>query len=65
MDLNTEETFLLYQALAGEYRSLLAASNSPNLSKEQSTFLIERIRPITDLMGRLKEDQHRRTGARP
>ena len=49
MKLSTKEIDLLYLALYGEYRTLLAASNSPNLSKEQSTFLIERIKPITDL----------------
>jgi hypothetical protein len=63
MKLSTEEIDLLYLGLYGEYRSLLAASGSPILSKEQATFLIDRIRPIADLLLKLREEQRRRGGA--
>ena len=63
MDLTTQEIDLLYLALYGEYRSLLAASDSSNLSKDQSNFLIARIRPITVLMTKLRAEQRRREGA--
>ena len=63
MKLSTEEIDLLYLGLYGEYRALLAASGSPTISKEQATFLIDRIRPIADLLLKLREEQRRRGGA--
>ena len=64
MKLTTQEVDLLYLGLYGEYRSLLAASSSPNLSKDQATFLIDRIRPIADLLLKLRAEQRRLEGAK-
>ena len=64
MKLSAQEIDLLYLGLYGEYRSLLAASGNPSVSRAQAAFLIDRIRPIADLLLKLRAEQRRLEGAK-